>query len=189
MRGGDDGIGRGGHDMGMKPRSLLGALLLMAPAGCLHEPAEIDTGIYQPVVPTASGVERQITVTKEDAPAADPTRPLPPSPRDRPQLDRIPFRIGAGYGALSHVDLDVCRERGLPGGYVHVRATFASVGYVVRASVGSASEPPPPALDCIAETLRQVGVPEFEGEDATLSKTYWVGPLATRTEPPPAQAQ
>jgi hypothetical protein len=175
--------------MAMELRSLLGALLLIAPAGCLHEPdAEIDTGLYQPVVPTTSGVERQITVAKDDAPAIDPPRPLPPSPRDRPQVDRIPFRIGAGYGALSHVDLDVCRERGLPGGYVHVRATFANVGYVVRASVGSASEPPPPALDCIAETLRQVGVPEFEGDDATLSKTYWVGPLATRTEPSQAPA-
>jgi hypothetical protein len=176
--------------MAMKLRSLLGVLPLMATAGCLHEPdAEIDTGIYRPVVPAASGVERQITVTKEDAPAADTARPLPPSSRDRVQVDRVPFRIGAGYGALSHVDLAVCRERGLPGGYVHVRATFANVGYVVRASVGSATEPPPPALDCIAETLRQVGVPEFEGDDATLSKTYWVGPLAARTEPSqPAEA-
>jgi hypothetical protein len=173
----------------MEPRSLLGVLLLMAPVGCLHEPdADLDTGIYQPIVVTSSGVERQITVTTEDAPAVAPAL-LPPSPRDRVERDRIPFRVGAGYGALSHVDLDVCRERGLPAGYVHVRATFAHVGYVVRASVGSASEPPSPALDCVAETLRQVGVPEFEGAEATLSKTYWVGPLATRAEPSqPAEA-
>lgn len=175
----------------MEHRSLLGALLLLTPVGCLHEPdADFDTGVYQPVAPTVSGVERQITVTTEEAPAAPPAaRPLPASPFDRPSRDRVPFRIGAGYGALAHVDLDVCRERGLPGGYVHVRATFAHVGYVVRASVGSATEPPPPALDCVAETLRQVGVPEFEGEDATLSKTYWVGPLATRTEPSPQPAE
>jgi hypothetical protein len=105
--------------------------------------------------------------------------------------DPIRFQIGAGYGALSHVDVASCRDRGLQAGYLHVHATFTHFGYVVRASVESPAAPPAPALDCIAEHLRQAGVPQFDGTEATLSKTYFVEPGATPSQeqlPPAAPA-
>jgi hypothetical protein len=127
-------------------------------------------------------VARQITVTPE---AATPPPPaLPPSPRDRPAPDPIRFQIGAGYGALSHVDVSACRDRGLQAGYFHVHATFSHEGYVMHASVESEAPPPPPALDCIADLLRQTGVPQFDGSEATLTKTFYV---ATGGVPAPEQ--
>jgi hypothetical protein len=153
--------------------------------GCLHqaelEPQWVDDG--PPPAPEVL-VQRQITVTPEDAP----TPPaLPPSPRDRPTPDPVRFQMGAGYGTLSHVDVASCRERGLQAGYVHVHATFTPDGYVVRASVESEAPPSSPALDCIAEVLRQAGVPRFEGNEATLSKTYFVAMGASPPEQPAPQ--
>jgi len=157
--------------------------------GCLHE-GELEPGWVDDGPPPAEQilVERQITVTPDEAP---PGPALPPSPRDRPVPDPIHFQIGAGYGALSHVDVASCRDRGLQAGYVHVHATFTHQGYVVRASVESQAAPPAPALDCIAERLRQVGVPQFDASDATLTKTYFVEPGMPAPEqlpPPPAPA-
>jgi hypothetical protein len=131
---------------------------------------------------------RQITVTPQEASPPQPA--LPPSPRDRPIPDPIRFQMGAGYGALSHVDVSSCRERGLQSGYFHVHATFSPEGYVLHASVESEEPPPPPALDCIADRLRQAGVPRFDGSEATLSKTFFVATGAPAPEPPaqpPAQ--
>lgn len=142
--------------------------------GCLHE-GELEPRWLDDGPPPAQEVlvERQITVAPEEAPASP---ALPPSPRDRPAPDPVRFQMGAGYGALSQVDVESCRERGLQTGYLHVHATFTRLGYVVRASVESQSPPPPPALDCIADRLRQAGVPQFDGSEATLSKTYFVAP-------------
>jgi hypothetical protein len=92
----------------------------------------------------------------------------------------VPFRIGAGYGALARVDFANCSERGLPPGYMRIRATFSRVGIVARASVESPTEPPSTALDCIADGLRQTGVPAFDGKEVRLSKTYFVAPAAPR---------
>jgi hypothetical protein len=147
--------------------------------GCVHEgelePGWLDDG--RPPQPEVL-VERQITVTLEEGPSPP---ALPPSPRDKPAPDPVRFPMGAGYGSLSHVDVAACRGRGLQEGYFHVHATFSPDGYVVRASVESEAPPSPPALDCIAEVLRQAGVPRFDGTEATLSKTYFVatgGPAA-----------
>ncbi|HEY6458828.1 MAG TPA: hypothetical protein VIY73_01725, partial [Polyangiaceae bacterium] len=98
----------------------------------------------------------------------------PPSLLPATTRDPVRFQIGAAYGALARVDVDACRGSGLQPGYVHVRATFARAGYVVRASVASAAALPPQALDCIADGLRQTGVPAFDGGEARLSKTYFV---------------
>lgn len=54
--------------------------------------------------------------------------------------------------------------------------TFNRVGYVARASVESPTAPPSTALDCIADELRQTGVPAFDGTDVRLSRTYFVAP-------------
>jgi hypothetical protein len=157
---------------------VLVALVAVLPvvAGCVLEPATpIETAGGEPAS-APSVVEHQLTVASEDGLSAL------PAPR-ADGLDPIPFQIGAGYGALSRVDLQACRDRGLQSGYVRLRATFTRVGYVVRASVESAAAQPAPALDCIADHLRQTGVPAFDGQDARLSRTYFVAPADARSGP------
>jgi len=148
--------------------------LLLAGTGCMLEPLTPVATPDGPAPVAEAVVERQLTVASEepnDPPA--PSEPLRVAPRDP-----VPFRMGAGYGALARVDLASCSERGLPPGYLHLRATFNRVGYVVRASVETLQEPPPSALDCIADGLRQTGVPAFDGGDVRLSRTYFVAPSA-----------
>jgi hypothetical protein len=156
----------------MRRSFALAALTLLPLTGCVRD-----------AIPTASGLDEppraepwvQITVAAEaevEAPGAAPARLL----QQGPSQDRIPFEIGAGYGALSWVDPDVCRGRGLGVGYLHIRATFTPRGYVVRAAVASSAPPPPSALDCIADQLRQTRVPAFDGPDAKLSRTYFIQP-------------
>jgi hypothetical protein len=117
-------------------------------------------------------VERQLTIGSSEAAPATPGRT---NPLLKP--DPVPFAIGAGYGALAHVDLAGCRERGLVPGYLHLNATFTPAGYVVRASVTTPTAPSSSALDCIADQLRLAGVPAFDGSEARLSKTYFVEPV------------
>jgi hypothetical protein len=154
----------------MRALTILAAALPTMTA-CVYQPA---TAAYtdEPAPVAEPPVERQLTIAEADE-ALAPTHPLPAA---RVAPDPIRFQVGAGYGALSHVDLAGCREYGLQSGYVRVRATFTRVGYVVRAAVTSLTAPPPAALDCIADQLRRTGVPAFDGEDAKLSKTYFVGP-------------
>lgn len=179
---------RSGHGLAMRGWALLAVAASTLQLGCLRQ-GDLEAQWVDPTPPPTPEVlvARQITVTPEDAPTAP---PLPPSPRDTPRPDPIRFQIGAGYGALSRVDVSSCRMRGLQAGYLHVHATFTHLGYVVRASVESQAAPPPPALDCIAERLRQAGVPEFEGSEATLSKTYFVDPggAPSPEQLPPAPA-
>jgi hypothetical protein len=170
--------------------SLFVAAASLLQVACLHagelEPQWVDDG---PPPPPEVLVARQITVTTQEP---SPAPSLPPSPRDKPVPDPIRFQIGAGYGALSHVDVSSCRERGLQSGYFHVHATFSPEGYVLHASVESEAPPPPPALDCIADHLRQAGVPRFDGSGATLSKTFYVAtggaPVPEQPAQPPAPA-
>lgn len=151
--------------------SLLAAVLPMV-AGCVHEPAVAPATGQDGPPPFAEALsEAQLTVFTDDAPAA-PQAARVEAPVIKP--DPVRFRIGAGYGALARVDLGQCRDRGLQSGYLRVRATFTRVGYVARAAVASVTLPPPAALDCIADQLRQTGVPSFDGEDARLTKTYFV---------------
>ncbi len=98
-----------------------------------------------------------------------------PSPADRPRPDPVPFRLGAGRGALGRLDLEPCREQGLPQGYLHVRVTFRHNGHVVHAAVESPAAPPNEALACIGEQLQAMAmVPAFDGGDVTISKSYFV---------------
>jgi hypothetical protein len=99
---------------------------------------------------------------------------LPPEP--------VLFRLGAGLGALGHVNLDPCRFRGLPSGYLHLRVTFRHGGRVVRAAVETANEPPADALVCVSERLADAEVPGFDGGDVTLSRSFYVpSPPETRS--------
>jgi len=148
--------------------------------GCIVQPAA-PVAMEGPAPVASPVVEVQLTVAPEEEPPppAQAIAPLRAAPRDP-----VRFPIGAGYGALARVDFAGCSERGLPAGYIRVRATFNRVGYVARASVESPTAPPPTALDCIADGLRQTGVPAFDGTDVRLSKTYFVAPSAAR----PAEA-
>lgn len=159
----------------------LAPLILLAAAGCFPAPAAPAVGQEGPEPVPEALVEYQITVASPSpSPAAADESPAPPEEAaagfPSSVSDPVRFQIGAGYAALSRVDLDDCRESGLQAGYVRVRATFTRVGYVVRASVASSTAPPPRALDCIADRLRQTGVPSFDGGEARLSKTYFVEP-------------
>ncbi len=147
------------------------APLPFAITGCVMQPATpVATEGPAPVVDPRVEVQLKIAPEDEAATATPPSEPLRATPRNP-----VPFPLGAGYGALARVDFTGCRERGLAVGYVHVHATFNRVGYVARASVESATVPPSTALDCIADGLRQTGVPAFDGTDVRLSRTYFVG--------------
>jgi len=155
-----------------RPSVLLPLCLLAGLPACQLEPLQALTPVEAfPVAAVEPVVERQLTVAPEEA------RPPPPPPTfaalTRPR-DFVPFRIGAGYGALGQVDFSGCLGRGLPVGYLRLRATFNRLGSVVRASVETRDEPTPAALDCIAEELRQTEVPAFDGDDVRLSRTYFV---------------
>jgi len=131
----------------------------------VESPADVQAAAVEPVV------ERQLTVAPD--PGQEPA-PAPVIAVLAPRRDRVPFRIGAGYGALGRIDFSGCLDRGLPVGYLRLRATFSRIGSVVHASVETRDEPPPAALDCIAEELRQTGVPAFDGAEVRLSRTYFV---------------
>jgi hypothetical protein len=159
----------------MRLLSLL-APLPLAVAGCMVEPVTpVSADGPDPAVEPS--VEVQLTIASEEEAAAPAQAPLllPVAARDP-----VPFPIGAGYGALARVDFTGCSQRGLAAGYIRVRATFNRVGYIARASVESPTAPPPPALDCIADGLRQTGVPAFDGTDVRLSRTYFVAPSVAR---------
>ena len=117
-------------------RISLTSSLLLALTGCALEPL---TPVAEPEGPPAVAsrvVETQLTITP-DAPEPPPA----PAQPIAPPRDPVPFRIGAGYGALARVDFASCSERGLPPGYMRIRATFSRVGIVARASVETPRSP------------------------------------------------
>jgi len=99
---------------------------------------------------------------------------LPASNADHPRPDPVPFRIGAGHGALGNVDLGPCHDRGLPSGYLRLRVTFRPSGHVSRVAVESEDQPPPDALACVGEQLEAPKVPVFDGDDVRLSRIFFV---------------
>jgi hypothetical protein len=99
---------------------------------------------------------------------------IPLGGRDRPRPDPVFFHLGAGYGVLGRLDVAPCRGRGLPAGYLRLRATFRPSGRVAHAAVESLERPPEDALACIGEILQATAVPPFDGGDVTLSRIYFV---------------
>lgn len=153
-------------------------------AACVPQGALYGPGFPSEVASATPRFERvargEIQVPDEDdSDSAQPT-PLqaaaatPASGRDHPRPDPVFFHLGAGYGALGGLDLTACRDRGLPSGYIRVRATFGSSGRVAHAAVESASEPSPEALTCIGEQLEATSVPAFDSQDVTLSRIVFV---------------
>jgi hypothetical protein len=162
--------------------ALLGGLLLLA-AGCVHpqnteelEPDSTPAAAPEPVV------SREVEIGADDSDEA-PDSPPPVSAGRAPVLVwsevRLPaepvlFRLGAGLGALGHIDLGSCRDQGLPPGYVHMHLTFRHTGHVVRAAVETPIAPPPEALACIGEQIESTMVPVFDGGAVSLSKSVYV---------------
>ena len=163
--------------MGRRTPAIVTVLLLAS--GCVHrEDGEIDEYDRAAVDPAADPVVvRDVIVSYEGAGEEDGATiasPLPPSSRDHPPPDPVPFRIGAGHGALGHLDLTTCRDQGLQRGYLHMRVTFRHSGHIVHAAVEAPAPPPPEALECIGEQLEVAMVPVFDGGDVTLSRSYFV---------------
>jgi hypothetical protein len=159
------------------------ALSLLA-SGCVHpqitNEVEADS---EPATAPQPTVVRDIEVGErevgadDDAPGetADTAVPLAPIRKANPQApEPVLFRLGAGLGALGHIDLGPCREQGLPPGYVHMHLTFRRSGRIVRAAVETLNEPPAEALACIGAQVEAAIVPMFDGDDVILSKSVFV---------------
>jgi hypothetical protein len=171
------------------PNTLLARWFLLpafVATGCIHLP----DGDVEPAFDTAPSsdsepvVRRDVTVGWQGGEETTPAGPpLAASPLDRPPPDPVPFRIGAGHGALGRIDLAPCRAKGLPSGYLRMRVTFRRDGRVVHAVVESPAPPPQEALDCVAEQLHVAEVPVFDGRDAALTRRFFVEPGAPEAEP------
>lgn len=155
----------------------LAVVLSAAATGCVLRPAmpyEVVERPYEPIPEPTS--ERDVVVSSDGAQQDTPdvvVANAPVAPRFYPP-DPVLFRIGAGYGALGQIDFAPCRDQGLEKGYLHMRVTFRHSGRIVHASVERPAPPPDEALQCIAQQLQATMVPSFDGDDVTLSKSYFV---------------
>lgn len=164
-------------------KTILALALLSTLTGC--ESARGSHAVLYPVVLVAAAAaaaeesesSQAIEIDYDGADTPTPMRlaaAIPASELDRPHPDPVFFALGAGHGALGQVDVDGCGERGIPAGYLRMRATFRPSGQISRAVVMTESPPSQEALDCIAEKLRVMRVPSFDGESVTLSRNYFV---------------
>jgi hypothetical protein len=170
-------------------------LPLLAAAGCMNRAylegleaaAEPGEGAEPPAAPVAVQFavgEAPDEATPDEA-TPDEATPDEATPRrsaaavpsrnaDRPLPEPVLFRLGAGHGALSLVDLRPCRDVGLPPGYLRMRVTFRPSGHVLRAAIESDAPPTPAALGCVGDQLELAMVPAFDGEDVTLSRIFFL---------------
>jgi hypothetical protein len=153
---------------------------LVTTVGCVHETATevVSDDIATAEPPRAVPGETAEVAVAYDGQGDEATSTAEQGPSGwavvRQGRDPIFFHLGAGYGALGHIDLAACREEGLQPGYVRVRVTFERTGHVVHASVRSMATPSQQALACIGEQLEMASVPRFDGDDVTLSKMFFV---------------
>jgi hypothetical protein len=161
-------------------RSLFGVLLCSAvTTSCV--PRDLVYEAEFPAEPQGEVRAQRVTVAHVDVDDESVdgtpmrTAPIPLADRaTRPRPDPVFFHLGAGYGALGHIDVEPCRDRGLPSGYLLLRATFRPSGRVAHAALESLTEPPEGALTCIGEQLEGTSVPPFDGADVTLSRIFYV---------------
>jgi hypothetical protein len=162
------------------------AALAASLGGCVHqdEAYEADYDPTPPAPPQVT-VSRDVVIgedTEDDGDGAE--APPPASTRNDLVWSKVPlvavdrpkfFLLGAGLGALGHIDLNPCRDHGLSSGYVHMHLTFhAMTGRVVRAAIETPVAPPAEALSCIGEQVEATRVPQFEGGDVNLSRSFYV---------------
>lgn len=146
-------------------------------ADCVRRPMQVIEPGEETAEPAPEPTEvRDVDVASDgvvvDRPEAVASVPLQGAGR-RP-AEPVLFHLGAGYGALGGLDLASCRDRGLQAGYLRMRVTFRNSGHIVHAAVQSSMAPPPEALACISEQLEVAMVPVFEGDDVTLSRSFFV---------------
>jgi hypothetical protein len=160
--------------------AILLAFLPLLGTGCVEQNGLSDWGLgasERPEVQYERIYVGNVDVSYDGPEDTTPLRAMaavPVSNADRVRPDPVPFRLGAGHGTLSLVDLERCRERGLPPGYVRMRVTFRPNGHVSRAAVESEVPPPQEALECVGEQLEVADVPPFDGTDFTLSRIVYV---------------
>ena len=153
------------------------SLLLLILTACVRQPGGIEAATEATDDPPPEPSEvREVDVAYEGAAEEGPAPvvSVPISSNGSRRAEPILFHLGAGYGVLGQLDLASCREHGLEAGYLHMRVTFRNSGRVVHAAVQSPVPPPPEALSCIGQQLEIAMVPVFEGDDVTLSKSFFV---------------
>jgi len=152
-------------------------LFLGLTAGCVRQPMMIIEPLEETAEPAPEPTEvRDVDVAYDGVLVERPESVIsvPIQGAGRRQVEPVLFHLGAGYGALGGLDLTSCRDRGLQAGYLRMSVTFRSSGRIVHAAVRSSMAPPPEALACIGEQLEVAMVPMFEGDDVTLSKSFFV---------------
>jgi hypothetical protein len=154
------------------------AVFVLTIAGCVRQPGGFEPATEQTADEPATEPSevRDVDVAYEGhaEEAPQPAVSVPISSTRHHRVEPLLFHLGAGYGALGQLDLASCREHGLEAGYLHMRVTFRNSGRVVHAAVQSSVPPPPEALACIGEQLEVAMVPVFEGDDVTLSKSFFL---------------
>jgi len=160
---------------------ILSLASLLVATGCVGR--QSPNAVEYPAAPAAADPAVHVVVADVNMTDEDSDEATPPSPPVlgapgalRPAPEPVLFRLGAGYGALGHVDLGPCRELGMAPGYVRMRVTFRHSGAVAHATVESEAQPPPQVLTCIGERLQVAMVPRFDGDNVTLSKSLFVAP-------------
>jgi hypothetical protein len=153
-------------------------LLCSVAPGCIHRattPFDASEVAADEPAPN-QGEAREIIVPNESLGEDASETASAPHAASVPLLspDPVLFRLGAGYGALGQVDLSQCRPQGLQPGYVRMRVTFSRTGRVVRAALQSLAPQPGEALSCVGDLLEMAMVPVFDGDDVTLSRSFFV---------------
>jgi|SRR5580700_9233540 hypothetical protein len=154
--------------------AVVSLLSLLAATGCVRQESlqPVEFVGDAPLQPPDPVVVADVSVAPNGVESSPPPRATPSL---RPSDEPVTFLLGAGYGALGHIDLEPCRESGLPSGYLRMRVTFRPGGGVARAAVESLAQPPAEALSCVGQHLAAAMVPAFDGSDVTLSKSFFVG--------------
>jgi hypothetical protein len=117
-----------------------------------------------------------IAVGEASAPAATaPSRSVSPSPDkgDAPSSPRF-FAIGAAHAKLGNVDISDCWS-GTMRGYGHLKVTFDGDGDARLVEVlNPVRGAPVPDRTCVAERIRAVAMPAFDGSPVAVKTTFWV---------------
>ena len=127
-------------------------------------------------VSTPSSLAPRPEPARPEPARTEPVRPAPPI-TPRPSAPRAP--VGAGFDRQAAINAlttqagqaSSCRKGEDPSGTATVIITFAPSGRVTSANVSGPPFAGTPTGGCIAAAFRRARVPEFDGENVTVSKT------------------
>src|SRR5262245_39582346 len=74
--------------------------------------------------------ETEVIYVVEQPPVPNASPAPPPAPEPAPAI--VPFDPQAARNALHAIEVESCKERGLPRGYGHAKVTFAADGSVAK---------------------------------------------------------